>query len=179
MTKIYPLLLFVLFSGTISAQGIVFEYDNAGNRTKRYQNAAPNLSPSILVSPTMLAGPTNISMVVNVYEFNDVPTSGSIQVYILKDPLYVMSFNSTATAVAGETVSNASWTLNNTNPLYYILTTSQVIPASGSLAFGLTGIFNSGATKGQTVVSVFLYPESGGELDDSDNADDETIVYKP
>lgn len=177
--RLYLLIAFVLLVNPIMAQTVVFDYDNAGNRIKRYQSTAPNLSPSILIAPAIIEGPTNINVFVNVYEFNDVPTSGLIQIYILKDPLYTLSFNPNATVLAGENVSNASWTLNNSDPLYYILTTSQIIPASGSLSAGMSGIFNPGASRGQTVVSVLVYPESGGEIDDSDNADDDTILYRP
>ncbi|MCE7044636.1 Ig-like domain-containing protein [Dyadobacter sp. CY312] len=139
----------------------------------------PDLSPSISFLPATIIGSTKLGIILNVYEFNDVPTSGLITVYILKDPTYILSFNPADVNVKGQVVNNSKWIFDNSNPLYYILTTNEVIPASGGLAAGFTTTFNPGATKGSTVISTFIDSGSGGEVDDSNNADDDTLVYKP
>lgn len=142
--------------------------------------AGPDLSPSIAFLPATIVGTTNVSVVLNVYEFNNLATSGLITVKILKDPLYVLAFNPVATVVAGQPVNNSSWTFDPvSDPTYYVLTTSQVIPASGSLGAGFTTTFVPGATKGSTVISTFIQAGSGGEIDDTNNADDDTLIYKP
>jgi hypothetical protein len=142
--------------------------------------AGPDLSPSIAFLPATIVGTTNVSIVLNVYEFNNLATSGLVTVRILKDPLYALVFNSIATVVAGQPVNNSTWIFDPvSDPTYYVLTTSQVIPASGSLGAGFTTTFTPGASKGSTVISTFIQAGSGGEIDDTNNADDDTLIYKP
>lgn len=143
-------------------------------------SAGPDLSPTIAFIPSTIVGTTNMGIVLNVYEFNDIATSGLITVYVLKDPLYTLAFNPASTVTAGQAVNNSVWTIDViTNPLYYIMTTNTVIPASGGLAAGFTTIFVPGASRGTTVITTFVSSGSGGEIDYTNNADDDTMVYKP
>ena len=141
--------------------------------------AAPDLSPSIAFLPATIVGTQSVSIVLDVFEFNDIATSGLVTVYILKDPLYTLAFNPSATSTAGKPVDNSKWILNTSDPLYYILTTNEVIAASGRLSAGFTTVFTPGATKGATVITTFIASGSGGEVDDTNNADDDTLIYKP
>lgn len=140
----------------------------------------PDLSPSISFIPATITGPAEVGVVLKVYEFNDVATNGLITVYIPKDPLFTLSFSSAAGTVGGQAVQNSNWTFDAAgNPSYYILTTNAVIPASGLLSAGFTAAVTPGAVSGQTTISAIILSESGGEKDDTNNVDDDTLDYKP
>ena len=139
----------------------------------------PNLSPVITFVPNNITNPTNIGVVTTIYEFNSVSTSGLITVLVKKDPKYVLAFNPISTNVFGRTVSNASWTFDAiSNPTFYVLTTSDVVPADGELSVGFTTTFNTNNTVGSTPILAYILAESGGEVDDTDNADNDVLTYQ-
>jgi Zn-dependent metalloprotease len=140
----------------------------------------PNLSPTVSVLPSSLVGVKPISVVVSVFEFNDNPTNSPTTVYIPKDSKYTLSFNPTATTVSGTSVQNSLWSFDGaSNAGFYILTSTSVIPASGSLKVGLTSSFNPNSQKGSTLVKVILLDNSGGEAMDSngDNQNQTVLIY--
>ncbi len=140
----------------------------------------PNLSPTISVLPSSLVGTQSIGVVVSVFEFNNIPTSGTITAYIPKDAKYTLSFNSLATNVSGVAVQNSLWTFDGvSNPGFYILTSNSVIAASGLSKFGLTSTFNPNNQKGSTLVKVILLDNSGGESteDNVDNQNQTVLIY--
>lgn len=139
----------------------------------------PDLSPSISFRPATIQGTTEIGAILTVYEFNGLATSGTINVYITKDPTYQLAFNSAATSVKGQTVQNVKWTFDATHPAYYLLTTNDVIGAGQSLAVGLTSTFAPGSTRGRTVISAIIADNAGNEVDNTNNADDDTLDYRP
>ncbi|GAB4014484.1 hypothetical protein GCM10028773_01300 [Spirosoma koreense] len=140
MQKWYLLVALACFSLTSRAQ-TYFDYDQAGNRIKRYYNPVPDVVPVLTIQPNVVQGAKLMTAVLKVYEINDVPTNGLIKVLVAKNPSKVVfTFNATATSLGGQAVQNASWTFDSSsNPNYYILTTSTVIGAQGLLGFGLTG----------------------------------------
>ena len=138
----------------------------------------PNLSPVISFLPNNITNSTSIGVILDVYEFNSVSTSGLISVYIKKDPKYILNFAPSATTVSGRAVSNSSWTFDATsNSNFYILTTNSVIAADGLLSVGFTTTFNPNSTKGSTPIVATILLGSGGEIDDTDNVDNDILTY--
>lgn len=138
-----------------------------------------NLSPTISFIPNTIIGVQTISVVGRVFEFNNVTTSGTVTVNILKDPDYVLSFNSSAMIVGGIPVNNSIWTFNDTNPFFYVLTTNQPIAGGGVVRFGLTGTAGSTTSVGSKVINMFILDHSGGEptISNTDNSDNDTLIF--
>ena len=142
--------------------------------------ARPDLTPVLYARPLVLSGNAAFGLVVEVIELNGVPTSGPITVYITKDPLVSLSFDPTATSLAGHSgaVQNAQWSFNGSaDPSYYILTSSAVIGEQATLTFGLSGLLNAGGTQGQLSISTIVVGGSGGEVKINNNSDADKIDY--
>lgn len=139
--------------------------------------ALSDLSPIIYARPTSVYGSTPFTVVVDVFELNSVATSGSFSVRVTKDPKLVLTFDPSLTKVNGRTVQNSVWSLNNTNPNYYILTTSQPVAAGNLLSFGLTGRLSPGASSGVLTVSSTLLASTVVEAKANNNIDADKVEY--
>lgn len=176
----------VLVDPANDSQPVVFTYsaiDNAGQASTTTGSATlnftavPDLTPVIFARPSTVYNTTNLTLVVDVVELLGVATNGLITVRVTKDPLINLVFPSTATTVGGRTVQNNVWSVDNSNPSYYILTTSQVIGAGDKLSFGFTGQLSPGATTGVLTISSVIVGGSGGEVRVNNNVDADKIDY--
>lgn len=167
----------VAATGTITANAVTpntyvaFTFGSTG---------LPDLTPIITARPTPVYGTANITVVVDVYELLNVSTSGTITVKIPKDPRFTLSMNSGATTVNGQPVQNSAWTFTGPSGGFYTATTTNVIAGNvgtGSLSFGLTGVFTPGASTGTAPVTVIIVSGSGGETRIDNNNDAERIDY--
>lgn len=141
--------------------------------------ATPNLTPIIEYLPSITHGTQNIGIVTTVANISSVSTNGLITVYVARDPKYTINFNTSATTVGGKTVNNSVWTLNTSNPGFYIFTTTSVIPGNGYSRFGFNVSFNPNSSNGSTTITATIQPNSGGELsaDAKDNTDSDVLIY--
>jgi hypothetical protein len=138
----------------------------------------PDLKPVITVQPSTIHGTTNLTVTVDVQEVNKVPTSGLVTVYVVKNRLITLTYDSAATTINGKTVQNALWTMDgSSNPSYYVLTTTAVVPPGAVLSFGFNGVFTPGATKGQISITSIITAQSGGETNSGNNLDAENINF--
>lgn len=154
------------------------EATNTGTATLNFTVAVPDLSPVIYARPSTVYSTTAISVVVDVYELNAVATNGLITLKLNKDPKVSLSFTGGATSVGGRLVQNGIWNFDgSSDPDYYILTTSSVIPAGGVRSFGLSGSLSPGSTSGTLTFSVVIGPGSGGEVFISNNTDADKIDF--
>ena len=144
-----------------------------------YNTATPNLTPTIEYLPNVSHGVSTIGIVTSVYEIKNVATTGLIQVYVTKDPKYTVTYSQASTVIGGRPVHNNVWTLDNTNPNFYIFSSTAVIPGDGSTNFGFNVVFNPNNSNGQTTISAFITTGSGGEkvTDSGDNHDDDVLIY--
>lgn len=140
---------------------------------------SPNLTPIIEYLPSITHGTQTIGIVTTVANVSSVSTNGLITVYVARDPKYTINFNQTATTVGGKTVNNSVWTLNTSNPGFYIFTTSSVIAGGSYSRFGFDVTFNPNNSNGTTTITATIQPNSGGELstDANDNTDSDVLVY--
>lgn len=136
-----------------------------------------DLIPITYTLPTTQYGTTDFTVVVDVFDLLTTPTNALITVYVTKDPLAVMAFNSNAVFIGGKSVQNNIWTLNNSNDNFYIFTTNEVIAGNGHKSFGLTGVLTPGNTQGSLTVSTTIMGGSGGEGNISNNTDADKIDY--
>ncbi|GAB4038348.1 hypothetical protein GCM10028774_36370 [Spirosoma jeollabukense] len=138
----------------------------------------PDLSPLLYVTPSLAYSTTTGSVVVDVFEVNSAPTSGTITVYIAKSSLLSLSFDAGATSFLGRAVQNSLWSFDGTsNSDAYILTTTQPIGAGSKLSVGLTSTLTPGQTRGRVSVTATLVGGSGGEVTLTNNTDADQVEY--
>lgn len=144
-------------------------------------NPVPDLITILTVDPTNTTGTTNITLVGEIYNIPVVSTStngSQITVYVAKNPLIELSFNSSAILIGGKTVHNSVWTFDaNSNTSFYILKTTAIINDSDSKSFGLTGVVTPGSSSGKLNITSFIDSGSGGEINDLNNSDAESIIF--
>ncbi|CAN5303373.1 hypothetical protein BH09BAC4_BH09BAC4_29960 [soil metagenome] len=144
----------------------------------RVANAfVPDLVPIMQVLPSTLYGTSSMAVVVDVLELNSVTTSGPITLRLTKDPLVSLSLTTELTTLIGRSVQNSAWTLDDSNPNVYILTTNSAIAAGSKLSVGLTGQLTPGNTRGVLSISVAVQGDGVGEVTNANNADAEQINY--
>ncbi|GAB4016855.1 hypothetical protein [Spirosoma koreense] len=143
-----------------------------------FASLGPDLTPVIFARPSTVNGTKPITVVVDVFELLGVSTVGTVTLRVSKDPKTALTFNPTATSVGGRPVNNSAWTFDGvSNANFYILKTTQVIPAGGQLTFGLDGTLTPGATSGTLTISTVIIGGSGGESRSDNNADADKIDF--
>jgi predicted outer membrane repeat protein len=144
-----------------------------------YEFSLPtDLTLLLYVTPSLAYSTTVGSVVVDVFEINLAPTTGTITVHITKTPQLSLSFNPTATSLAGKPVQNSGWSFDGTSsPDAYILTTTQPIAAGGKRSIGLSSVLTPGNTKGKVSVTATLVGSSGGEVTMTNNTDADQLEY--
>ncbi|MBD2755920.1 hypothetical protein [Spirosoma validum] len=139
--------------------------------------ALSDLSPIVYARPTTVYGSAPFTVVIDVVELNSVATSGTFTVRVTKDQKLTLGFDPGLTSVNGRTVQNSVWRLDNSNPNYYILTTSQSVAAGDRLSFGLTGQLSPGASSGVVTVSSTVLPATLVEARLNNNIDADKLEY--
>lgn len=137
----------------------------------------PDLTPLLYVRPTAISNSSELNLVVDVIEINLVATNGLFTVKITKDPKVDLGFSAVATQIGGRSVQNSAWSFNNSDPNYYVLSTSQRVQAGNRLSFGLTGMLNSGATNGVMSISSIVLSTNIKEAKLTNNSDSDKIEY--
>lgn len=136
----------------------------------------PDLVVVVQVQPSTQYGTSNFTVNGVVFELNSVAVTGQIKVYVTKDPLFVLSFDGTATSVGGQAVNNSVWTFDASIPNFYVLTTNAGVVEAGS-RYGLTGVFTPGNTRGSTAISSLVAGATSGEVNLINNSDADIINY--
>ncbi|MBD2751289.1 hypothetical protein [Spirosoma validum] len=139
--------------------------------------ALSDLTPLLYARPTTVSNASDVTLVVDVVELNAVASSGTFTVRVTKDAKVFLNFPANATQVGNRSVQNSAWTFSTTNPNYYILTTTQSVPAGDRLSFGLTGTLSPGATAGVVSVSSIILPTTTTEAKLTNNSDSDKIEY--
>lgn len=137
----------------------------------------PDLTSIVYARPTTLYGTSNITVIVDVIELNNVATSGLITVKLTRDKKASLSFSPTATRINNQDVKNSIWSFNGTDPDYYVLTTNEPIAAGDKLTLGLSGTFAPGATTGFITASVVVLGTAVGEVRTTNNVDADKVEY--
>ncbi|MBD2753248.1 hypothetical protein [Spirosoma validum] len=139
--------------------------------------ALSDLSPIVYARPTSVYGATPFTVVVDVVELNSVASRGTFTVRVTKDQKLNLVFDPGLTRVNNRPVQNSVWSLNNSNPNYYILTTSQSVAAGDKLSFGLNGSLSPGASSGVITISSTVLPTSVVEARLNNNIDADKVEY--
>lgn len=137
----------------------------------------PDLTLLLYARPTLVYGPSPLTVVVDVVEINSVPTSGSFTVRLTKDQMLKLSFDASLNSMNGRAVQNNAWRFSDSDPNYYVLTTSQPIAAGGKLSLGLSGSLLPGASTGMLTVTATVLPDTLVEGRMNNNTDADKVEY--
>lgn len=135
-----------------------------------------DLTPLIYVRPSTVSNTTDVTVVVDVPELNNVATNGLITVRVTRDTRANLTFPTSATLIGGRSVQNSAWSFSP-DANYYTLTTTQPIAAGNVLSFGLIGILTPNATTGTLTISSVIIGGSGGEPNSNNNVDADKVDY--
>jgi glucose/arabinose dehydrogenase len=89
---------------TLGTDGYLYYLSKNSASLYRIIYTGPDLTTILHAQPSTVNGTTPVSLVVDVFELNSAPTSGSITVYITKDPLLTLTFDPALTTLGGKTV---------------------------------------------------------------------------
>ncbi|GAB4036060.1 PQQ-dependent sugar dehydrogenase [Spirosoma jeollabukense] len=163
---------------TLGTDGYVYYLSKNSASLYRIVYTGPDLTTVLNVTPSLAYSTTPVSLVLDVFEINSTPTSGTIKVYITKDPLLTLSFDPTATTLGSRPVQNSNWSFDAlSNPSAYVLTSTQTTGAGGKLSVGLSGTLTPGNTKGSLSISALVEGSAVGEVRVVNNSDAEMINY--
>ncbi|SFF26148.1 PQQ-dependent sugar dehydrogenase [Spirosoma endophyticum] len=163
---------------TLGTDGYLYYLSKSSASLYRIEYTGPDLATILYAQPSSVNGTSPVSLVVNVFELNVVPTSGPIKVYVTKDPLLTLTFDPSATSLGNRPVQNGLWQFDGvSNATAYVLTTTQTTGTSGKLSVGLSGQLTPGNTKGNLNISVVVEGSGVGEVKLTNNADAERIEY--
>lgn len=130
----------------------------------------PDLTPTITITPSVIAGTSPISINITVFELNNVPTNGTITLNTLVAPEWTIG-------ITPGTVTNG-WTYVGVVGSFHRFTSTQVIQNSSS-AFSIPATFNPNNATGAFTFFISILSNSGGESPNTNNSDQETVTYEP
>ncbi|GAB4020025.1 FG-GAP-like repeat-containing protein [Spirosoma koreense] len=130
----------------------------------------PDLTLMLYARPSTARGNQPITVVVDVFEINGIPTSGPITLKIAKDANLTLSFDGGLSSIGGRPVQNSQWTFGGLSGGYYTLTHSGVLSGTSS-SVGLTGTLSAGSSTGVVTVSGIVLGGGDGTLDNNTDAD--------
>ena len=144
----------------------------------------PDFSPTIYSSNLHTMGTSAVvDMTLLIGEYNNIDSKipQAIIVKVNKDPRYVLSFNTGLTAMNGQTVNNADWLYDGTDPAQHIFTyqgNANLFLRDTKSLIGLSATLDPDAgTRGTYAVDVEIIDFSGGEVETTNNADVEYLNF--
>jgi hypothetical protein len=128
-----------------------------------------DLVPVVSSVPNSLVGVSTFNTFVDITEVANTPTTGTTTVRITKDPKVTITFNATATLIGTKAVNNANWTFDGaSDPNYYILTNTGVIPANATTTIGLDCSLNPTGQSGTITQSSIIINGNAVIVNDAD-----------
>jgi len=146
-----------------------------------YHLAVPDLTIGLSVLPGVVNGTSAGAAEVVIQELTGNPTHGStMTIKIIKSPKFAVTWDPSATGLGPfNGWSNVSWVYDSTDTNFHIWTSNLIIGGLSSLKFGMNLTFDSLGETGNSPIHGFIEFGSGGEVDNQNNYDKETISYFP
>jgi len=136
-----------------------------------------DLSPEIILSDNSINGISAIDVSISISELAGCDTSGEIVLYMNKDARININWDPALLNSNGLTLSNTEWNFDNSNPNYYIWTSSNLINANSTQNIGFVTNLNEAALDGQTKLTVNLLQNSGGDTEILNNVHSVSINF--
>ncbi len=140
-----------------------------------------DLGISFIISDAIVNGLEPQTYFVRVRELLGNNTDDNLDIVVRMDKIQNLpddlsgDYDPTATMIIvggfPETIDNAAWEYDSSDPAFHIWRNTGVINANTTSAFGFVTNFDPGATEGQVALTVTILPNSGGESNPSNNID--------
>jgi len=140
-------------------------------KTESDTSFCPDLTPVLLVLPSIANGITTINIGVTITELSNVDTDGS--------PILVR-MTSDARLTFTSAPSNFDWNYLGDNGFVHTFAyngPNGIISAGSQSSFQIMTMYDPQTTSGQTTVTLTLVPFSGGECNMANSTDSERITY--
>ncbi len=147
--------------GSICAQATVHVMVEAG---------VPDLVPNIIINPSIFSSNQSFNITIRVLEFENAASEGTTSVLISQSSTWTLNINQ-------NDVING-WTYIGQQGPFHRFDYTQIIPGFGIVEFQVPATFN-GSGSGKYIFTTTLAPGSGGEINTSNNTDQETSTYNP
>ncbi|MCF2445022.1 hypothetical protein L0657_13730 [Dyadobacter sp. CY345] len=143
----------------------------------------PDVSPRISVVPGIVHGTQQLEVMLSVVEVgNAIATNGQITIRVAKNPV-LSNFTwtpsqATAPANGDATVQNSIFTASDTDPAYYIFTTTASIPRGTQRRLVFYVTLNPNSTDGSFPMTTSIPAgQGGGEVNVLNNQDADLIEF--
>ncbi len=137
----------------------------------------PDITVSFNILTTLMDGITSANAIFNLYELAGVNTNGTITLILAKDNRFTFTYNNTLSTLGSQSVNNADWSYDSSNPSFHIWESIVPINALGKSNFGLEFVYDPQNTSGQVSYSITVIAGSGGEMINYNNQDVEEITF--
>ena len=162
----------LMIYGTAQSQSISFDYDNAGNRIKRYNITTPDLRPYLIMSNLTFSN-TEITRPFTLRIRN--VRQGTIASDLISVRIYKPAPNATISLTG---VAANDWSVGNTST-YYLLTSNVDITSTTGYDITANLILPTSVSTGTFNFRSFIPDLSGGEaLKDNQNNDVIISIFK-
>jgi len=135
------------------------------------------LTPEIILSNNTTNGVSSIQVSISILEISGSDTSGEIVLYMNKDNKLSLNWDPGLINSNGLVLSNANWSFDNSNPNYYLWTSSVTLAGNSLQSIGFTINLNPDNLDGQTELTVNLLKDSGGDTESLNNSDSAVINF--
>ncbi|MCF3109350.1 Ig-like domain-containing protein [Niabella sp. CC-SYL272] len=179
------------FSGTARFTYVISDNKGASATGTLYvytKGSAADLTISSMALPAQVKGSKTVSVRISVSTVNSSPTDGTDVYVLIPKTANIMldTYAPALTTMFGLPVQNADWSYvgmdaSNVNYMFKLGGTNlkTVIAGSSTSSFGVTFTFNGGSNAGLENLITYIFENSGGESNSTNNNDSEAIQYNP
>lgn len=137
----------------------------------------PDLTCTFNILSAIMDGPTFEFGIIDVYEVAGEATSGELTVTLAKDPRLTFTYDPGMVLAGPYFVNNSNWTYDGSDPATHIWTSNTAISANGKSAIGFLFAYDPQNLDGTVTYTVNIVSGSGGDANDANNSDTESVTY--
>ncbi|MBZ4188235.1 Ig-like domain-containing protein [Niabella beijingensis] len=147
------------------------------------KDAGVNLGVSMLALPTQISGTKTVTVNVTVFTGNTASNGSAVYVFVNKSPnITLETYEAATTNALGQAVQNADWSYDGDDASRYRfklggVNNKTVIAASSASTFSCKFTFTGVNVSGSDNITANIFEGSGGDNDNTNNSDTETIKY--
>jgi predicted outer membrane repeat protein len=131
--------------------------------------AVPDLTPTVVVLPSITYGDQSVTIRLQAAEVGGLQTLGLITMHLRESPNWTIGLN------PGETTG--IWTYVGVVGVNHRFTTTSSIAANTFSRINVPATFKPGGNSGKFVFTTTILSSSGGEVNYTNNSDQETITF--
>ena len=143
----------------------------------------PDYIPTLIIDNATVIGPLgnfDFKIFVGDYASNKSQKNKPIKIVISVSSNLNLNFDNTILNFNGDNVNNVDWIYTQTqfSHIFEFVGNNSVFPANGGSIIGVSAIFSSpGSSSGTSLLKVSVQYQSGGEINNTNNDDFDSIYY--